>query len=67
MIAPFLSDIKQSRAYQEVADEGKAEKAREIEKSLLRKKMSVDLISEVTGLSKKEVRALNKALAGRKN
>lgn len=75
MVEPFLSDIKKSRAYQDIAEEVAQElttkiaiaKAREIAKSLLRKKMSVDLIAEVTGLSKKEVRALNKALAGRKN
>ncbi|NUM78753.1 nuclease, partial [candidate division KSB1 bacterium] len=42
-------------------------KAREIAKSLLRKKMSVDLVAEVTGLSKKEVRALSKELPGHKN
>lgn len=83
MTEPLFSNIKKSRAYQEIAEEVEQEltpkiaqelapkiaqsKAREIAKSLLRKKMSVDLIAEVTGLSKKEVRALNKELPGHKN
>lgn len=67
MIEP-LSNIKKSRAYQEIAEEGRIEKAREVAKSLLRKKMSVALIAEVTGLSAKQVRALSKKrLAARKN
>ncbi len=79
MVEP-LSNIKKSRAYQEIAEEVKQELApkiaretvlkekREIAKSLLRKKMSVAFIAEVTGLSKEEVRALgNKRLAARKH
>lgn len=75
MTEPLFSNIKKSRAYQEIAEEVEQEltpkieqnKAREIAKSLLRKKMSVDLVAEVTGLSKKEVRALSKELPGHKN
>jgi predicted transposase/invertase (TIGR01784 family) len=66
MIEP-LSNIKKSRAYQEIMTEGSSKAKREIAKSLLRKKMSIALISEVTGLSIKEVRALSKELTARKN
>lgn len=75
MVEPLLSDVKKSRAYREIAEEVSQElkpkiaqeKAREIAKALLRKKMSLDFIIEVTGLSKKEVHAINKELAGRRN
>ena len=87
MTEPLFSNIKKSRAYQEIAEEVAQEltpkiaqeltpkiaqesslKAkRVIAKSLLRKKMSLDLVAEVTGLSKKEVRALSKELAVGKN
>ncbi len=83
MVEPLLSDVKKSRAYQEFAEEISQElkpkiaqelkpkiaqeKAREIAKALLRKKMSLDFIIEVTGLSKKDVRAISKELAGRRN
>lgn len=71
MTEPLFSNIKKSRAYQEIAEEVEQELTpkitRDIAKSLLRKKMSVDLVAEVTGLSTKEVRALNKELPGRKN
>ena len=71
MVEPLVN-IKKSRAYQEiaaeVAQETSLKEKREIAKSLLRKKMGIDLVAEVTGLSKKEVRALgNKRLAARKN
>jgi len=91
MIAPLLSDIRKSRAYQDIAREVAQEltpkieqkltprieqeltpkiaqnKARAIAKSLLLKHLNPEFIAEVTGLSKKEVRALNKELAARKN
>lgn len=99
MIAPLLSDIRKSRAYQDIAREVAQEltpkikqelapkikqeltpkieqeltpriaqnKARAIAKSLLLKHFNPDFIAEVTGLSKKEVRALNKELAARKH
>lgn len=79
MIAPLLSDIRKSRAYQDIAKEVEQEltpkltptiarnKAREIAQSLLLKHMNLEFIAEVTGLSKKEVRALNKELTARKN
>lgn len=68
MLEPMLSDIRKSRAYQEVAEEitqelrpqiALAEK-REIAATLLRKKMSLKFISEVTGLSPDEIRLLKK-------
>ena len=67
MFEPLLSDVRESRAYQEIAEEGRQERTREIAKVLLRKKMSLKLVSEVTGLSQAELRALKKDLAQRKN
>jgi len=71
MFEPLLSDVKKSRFYQEIAEEnkqeGKQEEKREIARALLKKKMSLELVSEVTGLSAKQLRALTKDLAGRKN
>lgn len=65
MLEPLLSDIKKSRAYREFTREGnrkgKTEKAREIAKTLLQKKMSLEFVAEVTGLSLAEVRALKKS------
>ncbi|MDZ7360055.1 MAG: Rpn family recombination-promoting nuclease/putative transposase [candidate division KSB1 bacterium] len=66
MFEPFLSDIKKSRAYQEIAEEGRQEKTREFARILLRKRMSLKFISEVTGLSPAELRALKKGLPQRK-
>ena len=75
MITPLLTDIKKSRAYRDIAEEVAQEltpkiaqnKAREIAKSLLLNNMNLEFIAKVTGLSKKEVRALSKDLAGRRN
>jgi predicted transposase/invertase (TIGR01784 family) len=79
MFEPLLSDVKKSRAYQEIANEGKQEgrlegklegkleEKRKIARILLRKKMTLDFVSEVTGLSPAELRALKKGLARRKN
>ena len=65
MFSPMLSDIKQSRFYREVAEEitqeTKLERNREIAATLLRKKMGLKFVSEVTGLSHEEIRALKKA------
>lgn len=69
MFEPLLSDIKKSRAYREIAREGKQEgmrkgkikKTQEIARTLLQKKMSTEFIMEVTGLSQAEVRALKKS------
>jgi predicted transposase/invertase (TIGR01784 family) len=59
-----------SRAYQEIAQkgkwEGKLEGKLEIAKALLQKRMSLEFIVEVTGLSKKQVLAIGKAKRGRK-
>jgi predicted transposase/invertase (TIGR01784 family) len=62
-----LSDVKKSRFYREVAEEVTQERNREIARALLRKKMPVKFISNVTGLSAKQIRALTKDLAERKN
>lgn len=71
MFEPLLSDVKKSRFYQEIAEEVAQEterkKTREIAKALLRKGMNPKFISDVTGLSAKQIRALTKDLAGRKN
>lgn len=67
MFEPLLSDVKKSRAYKEIANEGKQEEKRKIAKNLLRKKMTLEFISEVTGLSPAELRVLKKGLAQRKN
>jgi predicted transposase/invertase (TIGR01784 family) len=67
MFEPLLSDIKKSRAYQEIAEEGKHEAKRAIAATMLKKRMSLKLVSEVTGLSPEEIRALKKGLAQRKN
>jgi predicted transposase/invertase (TIGR01784 family) len=71
MFEPLLSDVKKSRFYREIANEnkkeGKEEEKRQIAKTLLRKKMSLEFISEVTGLPQEEIRALKKGLAARKN
>ncbi len=69
MFAPMLSDIKKSRFYREVTEEITQEltpkiareEKRELAATLLRKKMSLKFISEVTGLSQEEIRALKKA------
>lgn len=62
MVDPMFLDLRKSRAYQEIA----SEKAKEIAKSMLKKKMAPALIEELTGLSAREVRALNKKPAARK-
>jgi len=67
MFEPLLSDVKESRFYQEVAEEGGMKKAREIAKTMLKKRMSLKLVSEVTGLSQADLRALKRGLALRKN
>jgi predicted transposase YdaD len=71
MLEPLLSDVKKSRFYREIANEnkkeGKEEERRQIAKTLLRKKMTLKFISEVTGLSHEEIRTLKQRLADRKN
>ena len=71
MLAPVLSDVRKSRFYQEVSNEGKLEgiqeRNREIAKALMRERMSLKRISKVTGLSEAELRALKKASAVRKS
>ncbi|MCI8383270.1 MAG: hypothetical protein HFJ33_00020, partial [Clostridia bacterium] len=39
--------------------EGKVEEKKEIAKTMLKKNMSIELISEITGLTKEEIRNLN--------
>jgi predicted transposase/invertase (TIGR01784 family) len=79
MFDSMLSDVKKSRAYQEIAEEAERKAERKIERKverkkthefarvLLRKKMPFAFISEVTGLSPAELRALKRGLAQRKN
>jgi predicted transposase/invertase (TIGR01784 family) len=71
MFEPILTDVKKSRFYQEIAreitQESSLKEKHRIAKALLKKKMSLEFITEVTGLSSKEVRALNKTLASRRN
>ncbi len=67
MIEPMLADPKESRWYKEIAAEEGRAKAREIAQTMLKKRMAPKLVEEVTGLSAKEVRALNKELGARKN
>ena len=66
MLSPLLSDIRKSRFYQEVAEETREEtrqeSKREFAQALLRERMSLKLISKVTGLSQTELRALKKGL-----
>jgi len=51
---------------QEGKQEGKEERNREIAKTMLKKRMSLKLIEEVTGLPEAELRALKKRVAARK-
>lgn len=67
MFEPLLTDVRESRFYQEVAEEVGIKKAREIAATMLRKRMSLKLVSEVTGLSAAELRDLKKGLSHRKN
>ncbi len=71
MVEPMLSDIKKSRAYQEIMQEGKQEgeykRTREIAKAMLKKNMSFELITELTGLSQQELLAISQELAAHKN
>ena len=52
---------------QELTPKIAQEKARMIARALLKKQMSIEFIMDVTGLSQKELRALNRKLAARKN
>jgi predicted transposase/invertase (TIGR01784 family) len=67
MVEPLISNIKKSKFYQEIAEETKLERNREIAKTLLEKEMGIEFISEVTGLPKEEILAISKGLAVRKN
>ena len=67
MFEPYLSDIRKSRAYREIAREGKREGKREVAKTLLQEKMRLAFVAKVTGFSPQEVRAIKKELETRKN
>lgn len=83
MFEPVLSDIKKSRFYREiyrevyreayrevvgeVAQESSLKEKRKIARTMLKKNFSLELIAEATGLSQKEMRALKKKLAERRN
>ena len=62
MVQPMLSDPKESRWYKELV----SERVHEIAQIMLKKKMAPALVEELTGLSAREVRALNKKPAARK-
>ena len=78
MVEPLLSNVKKSRFYRElkeetaqeltpkIAQESSLREKREIAKELVRRKMSLEFIVEVTRLSPKEVRGIMKELASRK-
>jgi predicted transposase/invertase (TIGR01784 family) len=51
--------FKETRVYQEFVDEGKAQKATEIAKRLLAKKLPLDFVSKATGISMAKLRALS--------
>jgi len=81
MFVPILSDIKESRAYQEIAAEVKLEVTQqvtdqvtqqvlyqskhEIALAMIKEKMNPALISKLTGLSEYEVVKMSKEFAGR--
>lgn len=67
MFEPMLSNVKKSRFYREVAEEGGLKEKRKIARTMLKKNFSLELIAEITGLSQKEMRALTKNLAERGN
>ncbi|MFQ5627120.1 MAG: hypothetical protein ACE5I1_00050, partial [bacterium] len=50
-----------------IAKENKLQEKRNIARELLLRKMSLEFTVEVTGLSMKEVRAIKRELAARKN
>lgn len=68
MIEPIIdfAKVRKSRFYQEVAEEERAEQTKEIAKALLKKKMSAEFISEVTGLSVGQIRRLKRDFTARK-
>ncbi len=69
MFDTILSDIKKSRAYQEIAQEAAQEAAykskRGIALAMAKERMSPALISKLTGLSKAEVLEISKEVAAR--
>jgi predicted transposase/invertase (TIGR01784 family) len=67
MVEPLISNVKKSRFYREVAQEGSIERAREIARAMAKKNMSLELISELTGLPKEEVLEISKESADHKN
>lgn len=71
MVEPLISSIKKSRFYQEIAEEvaqeSKLKRNREIAQAMIKKNMSIELIAELTSLSQEEVLEISKELADRKN
>jgi predicted transposase/invertase (TIGR01784 family) len=57
-----LSELKQTRVYQEALEEGKAEATRKFALKLLRIGMSLEQIAEVTELSLQQIQALQKEI-----
>jgi predicted transposase/invertase (TIGR01784 family) len=57
-----LSELKQTRVYQEALEEGKAEATRKFALKLLRTGMNLQQIAEVTELSLQQIQALQKEI-----
>jgi predicted transposase/invertase (TIGR01784 family) len=55
-----LSDLKNTKVYQEALQEGKEEGKREIELNLLKTGMKVTQVAQITGLAVEQVRQLQK-------
>jgi len=67
MFQPILTDVRKTRFYQDVAEEVGQKRAQKIARALLKEKMTLARIAKITGLSPKEIQALNKASAARRN
>jgi predicted transposase/invertase (TIGR01784 family) len=57
-----LSELKQTRVYQEALEEGKAETTKLFALKLLRIGMSLEQIAEITELSLQQIQALQKEI-----
>lgn len=53
-----LSELKQTRVYQEAKSEGKQEERQEIAINLLRRNLPLETIAEVTGLTIAQIQQL---------
>ncbi|WP_255346732.1 Rpn family recombination-promoting nuclease/putative transposase [Synechococcus sp. PCC 7336] len=60
-----VSDIKQTKVYQEALEEGRLERSIEVATEMLTHGMSVELVQQMTKLSRKAVLELQESIAGR--